>query len=157
MPKLMEFCPFKCQGHPVSLWCCLSPVTSNCLIYWDLFKAYITEKDNYDIWMYWWDIALATCCLSQTLLNMKIEGNFKVTLWCHWWCHYHEKYFLGIIWDELLIYEVKLKVCLMFKIFKLAVILRSWQTFLPEVIPEVEYASKIVMSISDILSLWSML
>ena len=36
-------------------------------------------------------------------------------------------------------------------------ILRSRQTFLPEVIPEVEYTRKIAMSISDISSFWSTL
>ena len=36
-------------------------------------------------------------------------------------------------------------------------ILRSRQTFLPEVIPEVEYTRKIAMSISDIPSFWSTL
>ena len=44
-----------------------------------------------------------------------------------------------------------------FKIFKMAAILSSRQTFLPEVIPEVEYTRKIAMNISNILSIWSML
>ena len=44
-----------------------------------------------------------------------------------------------------------------FKIFKMAAILSSRQTSLPEVIPEVEYTRKIAMSISDILSFWSTL
>ena len=39
----------------------------------------------------------------------------------------------------------------------MAAILSSRQTFLPEVIPEAEYTRKIAMSISDILSFWSML
>ena len=39
----------------------------------------------------------------------------------------------------------------------MAAILSSQQTFLPEVIPEVEYTRKIAISISDILSFWSML
>ena len=33
-------------------------------------------------------------------------------------------------------------------------ILSSWQTFIPEVIPEFEYTLKIAISISDILSFW---
>ena len=37
----------------------------------------------------------------------------------------------------------------------MAAILSSQQTFLLEVIPEVEYTRKIAMSISDILSFWS--
>ena len=36
----------------------------------------------------------------------------------------------------------------------MAAIMRSRQTFLPDVIREVEYISKIAMSISDILSFW---
>ena len=36
----------------------------------------------------------------------------------------------------------------------MAAILSSQQTFLPEVIPEVEYTRKITISISNILSLW---
>ena len=39
----------------------------------------------------------------------------------------------------------------------MAAILSSRQTFLPNVVPEVEYARKIVMDISDILSFWSTL
>ena len=42
----------------------------------------------------------------------------------------------------------------------MAAILRSWLTFLHillEVILEIEYTSKIAMSISDILSFWLML
>ena len=39
----------------------------------------------------------------------------------------------------------------------MAAILRLRQTVLPEEMPEVENTSKIAMSISDILSFWSML
>ena len=39
----------------------------------------------------------------------------------------------------------------------MAAILSSRQTFLPEVIPEVEYTRKIAISISDILNFWSTL
>ena len=39
----------------------------------------------------------------------------------------------------------------------MADILSSRQIFLPEVIPEVEYARKIAISISNILSFWSTL
>ena len=39
----------------------------------------------------------------------------------------------------------------------MAAILSSQKTFLPEIILEVEYTRKIAMSISDILSFWSML
>ena len=40
-----------------------------------------------------------------------------------------------------------------FDIFKMAAILRSWETYSPEVIPDVEYASNIAMIFSDILSI----
>ena len=39
----------------------------------------------------------------------------------------------------------------------MAAILSPTNLFLSEVIPEVEYTRKIAMSISDILSIWSML
>ena len=39
----------------------------------------------------------------------------------------------------------------------MAAILSSRQTFLPEVIQEVEYTRKIAISISDILTFWSKL
>ena len=39
----------------------------------------------------------------------------------------------------------------------MAAISSSRQTFLPEVIPEVEYTRKIAISISDILNFWSTL
>ena len=39
----------------------------------------------------------------------------------------------------------------------MAAILRSWKTFVPEAIPEVEYTNKMAMSISDTLRLYSML
>ena len=39
----------------------------------------------------------------------------------------------------------------------MADILSSRQTFLPEIIAEVEYTRKIAMNISDILSFWSTL
>ena len=76
IPRLTEFWPFKCQGHPVSLWC------------WPLACR---RQDNYDICIHWRDIALATYSRSQSLLNMNIEGNFEATLWRHRWRHHHEK------------------------------------------------------------------
>ena len=58
--------------------------------------------------------------------------------------------FYGIIWDDLFIYEVKLKLCLIFqKIFKMGAIL---SLFSMDVIPVVGYTRKIAINISDILS-----
>ena len=59
--------------------------------------------------------------------------------------------FLGIIWDDLSYLRSNWSCVWYFKIFKMAAILSSRQTFLPEV----EYTGKIAMSISDILSFWS--
>ena len=61
-----------------------------------------------------------------------------------------------MIWDGLFISDVKLKLCLIFDIFKMAAILSPRRHFLQEVTPEVEYATKIAMSICNILSCWSM-
>ena len=75
---LAELLTFMCQGHPVSLWCWFWPAISKSVIHWDRLLACITQKDNYDICIYWRDIALATCCHSQPLLNMNIEGDFEI-------------------------------------------------------------------------------
>ena len=52
------------------------------------------------------------------LLNMNIEGNFEATLWRHRWCHHHEKNFFDIIWDDLFISEVRLKLCFIYQNFQ---------------------------------------
>ena len=49
---------------------------------------------------------------------MNIERNFEVTLWRHRWRHHHKKNFFGIIWDDLFICEVRLKLCLLFQNFQ---------------------------------------
>ena len=60
--------------------------------------------------------------------------------------------FVGIIWDDLYISEVKLKLCLIFQNFQNSRHFELIKTFLPEMMPEVEYTRKIAISISDILS-----
>ena len=60
--------------------------------------------------------------------------------------------FSGIIWDDLFISEVKLKLCLIFQIFQNGRHFELATNFFTEVIPEVEYTRKIAISISDILS-----
>ena len=64
-----------------------------------------------------WDIALAICSRSQPLLNMNIVRNFEATLWRHRCCHHHKNFF-GIIWDDLFISEVRLKLCFIFQNFQ---------------------------------------
>ena len=59
--------------------------------------------------------------------------------------------FLGIIWDDLFISEVKLKLCLIYQNFKNGRHFELATNFSPEV----EHARKIAISISDISSLWS--
>ena len=90
--------------------------------------------------------------LLQYILNMTIESNFQVTLWRHQWCHYHAKYFFGMIWDDLLISNVNLRLRLIFWHFQNGCHFEITANFLPEVIPEVEYDNKVPMSISNILS-----
>ena len=60
--------------------------------------------------------------------------------------------FWGIIWDDLFISEVKLKLCFIFQNFQNGRHFEPNKLFLPEVIPEVEYTRQIAMSIFDILS-----
>ena len=62
-----------------------------------------------------------------------------------------------MIWDDLFIFVVKLKLRLIFQNFQNGRHFEPDILFLPEVIPEVEYTRKIAMSISDILSFWSTL
>ena len=42
------------------------------------------------------------------------RNDFEVVLWRHRWRHHHENIFSCIIWDELFISGVKLKLCLIF-------------------------------------------
>ena len=67
------------------------------------------------------------------------------------------KIFFGIIWDDLSISDVKMKLCLIFQNFQNGCHFELATNFLPEGIPEVEYTRKIAMSIYDILSFWSTL
>ena len=39
--------------------------------------------------------------------------------WRHRWRHHHENTFFGIIWDDIFISEVKLKLCLIFQNFQI--------------------------------------
>ena len=71
------------------------------------------------------------------------------------------KTFLGIIWHNLeRSFHIWGQIEAVFnnsKFSKMDAILSSRQTFSPEVIPKFEYARKIAISISDILSFWSTL
>ena len=62
---------------------------------------------------------------------------FEANLWRHQWC---------LIWDDIFINEVKLKLCLIFQYCQNELHFKVATNFLPEGIPEVEYASKIVLS-----------
>ena len=62
--------------------------------------------------------------------------------------------FFGIIWNDLFIYEVKLKLCSIIRNLQNGCHFELVTNFLLEVIPEVEYTRKIAISISDILSFW---
>ena len=60
-----------------------------------------------------------------------IKEYFEATLWRHWWRHHHKNTIFGMIWDDLLISEVKWKLCLIFQNFQNGRHLSSQQTFLP--------------------------
>ena len=66
-------------------------------------------------------------------------------------------FFSCIIWDDLFISNVKLKLYLIFWHFQNGRHFEVATKFLMEVTPEVEYTTKIALSICDILSFWSML
>ena len=86
-----------------------------------------------------------------------MKGNFEAALWRHRWRSYREKYFFYIIGDGLSDLRSNFSCVQYFNFFKKAATFRSRQTFLLDVMPEVEYTSKIAMSISDIFSFWSTL
>ena len=59
---------------------------------------------------------------------MNRERNFEAALWRYRGCHHHKKTFWGIIWDDLFISEVRLKLCL--------IILFYWKWYRKLNIPE---------------------
>ena len=66
--------------------------------------------------------------------------------------------FVCIIWVDIIISEVKLKLCFIFQNFQNGRHFElATKLFSPEVIPEGEYTRKIAMSISEILIFWSTL
>ena len=68
------------------------------------------------------------------------------------------KNFFGIIWDVIIISEIKLKLCSIIENFQNGHSFRAHDKFfLLEVIPEVEYTRKIAICIFDILSFCSTL
>ena len=118
--------------------------------------SWINQKDSHEHFRHF-ELLIIITSLTRVI---NIEGR----LWGHlvtssmttssW------KYFFGIIWEDLFISEVKLKLCLIFQnlIFQISKWPLFWardKLFLPEVIPEDEYTRKIAMSIADILSFWS--
>ena len=60
--------------------------------------------------------------------------------------------FFGIIWDYLFIFEVKLKLCLIFQNFQNGRHFAVTKKFLPEMIPEVQSTRKIAINIFNILN-----
>ena len=85
--------PFKCQGHPVSLW--RWPLTCNlekCYSLRSFFGMYNLERP-----LRYLHLLTRHCPCNllprQPLINMNIEGNFEATLWRHRWCHHHGNFF----------------------------------------------------------------
>ena len=69
----------------------------------------------------------------------------------------YENIYSCIIWDDLFISDVNLKLCLIFWHFQNGRHIELATKFLPEVTLEAEYSTRIAISICDILSFWSML
>ena len=116
IPRLTELRPFKCQGHPVSLWCW--PLTCNiekCYSLRTSFGMYNLERQ---LWYLYLLKRYCPCSLLPEPSSPKHEYIGK--LWGHpvtssmtsssW-------NFFGIIWDDLFISEVKSKLCLIFQNF----------------------------------------
>ena len=118
IPRLTELRPFKCQCHPVSLW--RWPLTCNlekCYSLRSSFGMYNVERQlRYSHLL----TRHCHCNLLSELTSPKDE--YRGKLWGQpvtssmtsspW------KNFFGIIWDDLFICEVKLKLCLIFQNFK---------------------------------------
>ena len=123
-PKI-ELRPFNCEGHPVSLW--RWPLTCDletcCLL--RSFLGMYNQKDDRDIHIFWQDIALATCSPKHEfrgqLWGQPVTSSMTSSPW--------KLLLFGIIWDNLFISEVKLKLCLRFEKFQNGRNLRSRQTF----------------------------
>ena len=97
------------------------------------------------------------CSRSQPLLNMNIDGNFDATLWRHRWRNHREKLFWHNFGRSFHIWG---KIEAMFNISKFSKWPPFWardKIFFLEDIPEVKYAIKIAISISDILNFRSTL
>ena len=118
IPRLTEVWPFKCQGRPVSLWCwTLTCNLEKCYSLTSSFGMYNLETIMIFAFIEE-TLPLTTCSRSHALLNMNREETLEPTLWRHRWRHHREKNFFGIIWDDLFISEVKLKLCLIFQNFQ---------------------------------------
>ena len=109
--------PFKCQGHPVSLW--RWPLTCNlekCFSLRSSFGMYDLKRRLRHLHLLSRHCPCNLLPEPTSLLIMNIEGNFEATLWRHRWCHHH-----GKKWHNLgcffFISEVKLKLCLILQNF----------------------------------------
>ena len=151
IPRLTEVRSFKYQGHTVSLW--RRPWTC------DLKKCYLLRSPlgiyNLERRLSYLHLLTRPCPCNwlpkPTPLKHEYRWQLQVTMWLSLITS-SQKIFVCIIWEDLFIFEVTLELCSIFQNhFEVAII------FLPEVTPEVEYPSKIAMSISNALSFWSTL
>ena len=149
--------PFKCQGHPVSLWC--RPLTcklEKCYSLRSSFGMYNLERRLRYLHLL---TRHCRCNLLPEPISPKHEYRGKLkghtvtsSMMSSPW-----KIFFGIIWD---FFHVWGQIEAVFNISKFSKWPPFWvrdKLFLPEVIPEVEYTRKMAISISDILSFWSTL
>ena len=147
--------PFKCEGHPVSLW--RWPLTCNlekCYSLRSSFGMYNLERRLRYLHLL---TRNCPCNLLPEPTSPKHESRGKLWghLWRHRWCHHHGIFLYNLRW---FFFHIWGQIEAVFNIMKFSKLPPFWardKLFLPEVIPEVEYTRKIAISISDILSFWS--
>ena len=116
---------------------------------------------NLERQLWYWHLLMRHCPCNLLPEPTSPKHKYREKLWGHpvtsSMTSSPQKTFWGIIWDDLFISEVRLKLCLIFQNFQNGRHFELATNFSSEVIPEVEYTRKIAVSISDILSFWSTL
>ena len=156
IPRLMELWPYKCQGHPVSLWCW--PLTCDfkkCNLLRSSLGMYNPERR-----LQYSHLLTRNCPCNLLLEPTSPKHEYRRQLSGHpvtssmtsspWKTYFwHNLRHPSHIWGQIeALFDI-------LKILKWPPFWGHDKLFLPEVILEVEYTSKIAISISFILSFWS--
>ena len=151
IPRLTQVWLFKWQGHSVSLWCWpMTCILEKCYSLRSSFGMYNLERQL------WYLHSLTRHCPYNLLpepSSPKHEYRGKL------WGQPVTSSMASSPWKILVLhnlgwsFHISCQIEAVFNISEFS----KWQTFLLEVIPEVEYTKQIAMSISDILSFWSTL